>query len=296
MHPEPNTEGKSYIGDEDEIAMIADENFCVWSAESTKKRHQQSTAFSMSSDESNPPSTSAPSQSSGTPTYTMATAINLPTFPEFELQPRDTAPTRFEKYVKRLNNMFTVMNITQAPRKKAMLLHYVEEETCDVLETLTVTEPTEENDEYKSAVKALADYFEPQKCVDHHVYVFRQESQQSGENITEFYTRLQLLARKCEFANTELEIKWQIIQGTSSVRLRRKAMEQNLNLEGLLKAPRSMETADEQTSEIEKQQSHAVSRGNNKTSDDREESSNRPPNLSCSRQKVYELWQIKSLC
>jgi len=29
MHPEPNTEGKSYIGDEDEIAIIADENFCV---------------------------------------------------------------------------------------------------------------------------------------------------------------------------------------------------------------------------------------------------------------------------
>lgn len=97
----------------------------------------------MSSDESNPPSTSAPSQSSGTPTYTMATAINLPTFPEFELQPRDTAPTRFEKYVKRLNNMFTAMGITHASRKKAMLLHYVGEETCDVFEILTVPEPTD---------------------------------------------------------------------------------------------------------------------------------------------------------
>ena len=233
----------------------------------------------MSSDESDPPATSAPSQSSGTPTYTMATAINLPTFPEFELQPRDTAPTRFEKYVKRLNNMFTAMSITQASRKKAMLLHYVGEETCDVFETLTVPEPTEGSDEYKTAVKAFADYFEPQKCIDHHVYVFRQESQKSGENITEFYTRLQLLARKCEFANTDLEIKRQIIQGTSSVRLRRKAIEQNLNLESLLKAARSMETADEQTSEIEKQQSHAVGRGNNKTSDDREENSNGPPKL-----------------
>ena len=90
-----------------------------------------------------------------------------------------------------------------------MLLHYVGEETCDVFETLTVPEPTEENDEYKTAVKALADYFEPQKCVDHHVYVFRQEPQQSAENITEFYTRLQLLARKCDFAKTELEIKRQ---------------------------------------------------------------------------------------
>ena len=218
----------------------------------------------------------------------MAT-INLPTFPEFELQPRDTAPTHFEKYVKRLNNMFTAMSITQASRKKAMLLHYVGEETCDVFETLTVPEPTEGSDEYKTAVKAFADYFEPQKCVDHHVYVFRQESQKSGENITEFYTRFQLLARKCEFASTDLEIKRQIIQGTSSVRLRRKAIEQNLNLEGMLKAARSMETADEQTSEIEKQQSHAVGRGNNKTSNDREENSNGPPKLS-SRNIMWSVW------
>ena len=85
--------------------------------------------------------------------------------------------------------------------------------------------------------------------------------------ITEFYTRVQLLARKCEFANPDLEIKRQIIQGTSSVHLRRKAIEQNLNLGGLLKAARSVETADERTSEIKKQQSHAVGRRNNKTSE-----------------------------
>ena len=151
-----------------------------------------------------PPSTSPPSQSSATSAYTMATAINLPTFPEFELQSRDTAPTRFEKYVKRLNNMFTAMSITRASQKKAMALHYVGEETCDVFETVTVPEPTEGNDEYKTAVKALTDYFELQKCLHHHVYVFRQETQKCGENIPEFYTRLQLLARKCEFANTEL--------------------------------------------------------------------------------------------
>ena len=148
--------------------------------------------------------------------------------------------------------MFTVMSITQASQKKAMLLYYVGEETCDVFETLTIPEPTKGSDEYKTAVKAFADYFEPQKCVDHHVYIFRQELQKSCENITKFYVRLQLLAHKCEFANTELEIKRQIIQGTSSVCLRRKAIEQNLDLEGLLKTARSMETADEQTSETEK--------------------------------------------
>ena len=131
----------------------------------------------------------------------MATGINLPTFSEFELQPRDTARTRFEKYVKCLNNMFTAISITPASKKKAMLLRYVGEEIYDVFETLTVPELTGESDEYRTAVKAFVDYFEPHKCVDHHVYIFRQESQKPGDNITELYIRLQLLAPKCEFAN-----------------------------------------------------------------------------------------------
>ena len=81
--------------------------------------------------------------------------INLQSFPEFELQPKDTTPIHFEKYIKHLNTMFTVMNITWASQKKAMLLHYVGEETCDVFETLTIPEPTVGSDEYKTAIKAL---------------------------------------------------------------------------------------------------------------------------------------------
>ena len=194
-----------------------------------------------------------------------ACAVNLPNFHEFELQPRETAPTRFDKYVKRLNNLFTAMNITKAEQKRAMMMHYVGEETCDVFETLAIPDPPEDSDVYQTTVQAFINHLEPQKCIDHHVYVFRKETQKSGENITEFYTRLQLLARKCEFANAELEIKRQIIQGTSSVRLRRKAIEQSLSLEKLLKTARAMETADEQTSEIEKQRAYAVTSHRNKT-------------------------------
>ena len=65
-------------------------------------------------------------------------SINLPNFPEFELHPRETAPTRFDKYIKRLKNMFEAMNITKDSQKKAMLLHYVGKETCDILETLNI--------------------------------------------------------------------------------------------------------------------------------------------------------------
>ena len=44
-------------------------------------------------------------------------AINLPTFPEFDLQPRETVHIRFEKYQKRLNTMFAAMGIEEALRK-----------------------------------------------------------------------------------------------------------------------------------------------------------------------------------
>ena len=97
--------------------------------------------------------------------------------------------------------MFTAMNITRASQEKAILLHYVGGEICDVFEALTIPEPTEGSDECKTAIKALSYYFEPQNYVNHHVHVFRQETERSGENIIEFYTRLQLLARKCEFTD-----------------------------------------------------------------------------------------------
>ena len=80
------------------------------------------------------------------------------------------------------------------------------------LRSLPFQNRRKEVDEYKTAVKALADHFGPQKCVDYHIYAFREETQKSGENITEFCTRLQLLARRCQFADSELEIKRQIIQ------------------------------------------------------------------------------------
>ena len=77
---------------------------------------------------------------------------------------------------------------------------------------------------------------------------------------SEFYTRLQLLARKCEFTYVYLEIKRQLIQTTTSARIRRKAIEQVLNLDQILKYARSMEMADDQAAEIENEQSNAIQR------------------------------------
>ena len=110
-----------------------------------------------------------------------AQSINLSPFAEFEFQPRETAPTRFDKYIKRLENMFLAMSVTDAKQKKAMLMHYIGEQDNDVFDTLTIptvsTDHADRADVFACAIKALKEHLEPQKCIDHHVYVFRKEVQ-----------------------------------------------------------------------------------------------------------------------
>ena len=50
------------------------------------------------------------------------------------------------------------------------------ERILQCLVTITEQEPTEENDEYKTTIKTLTDYFQPQNNVDRHVYYFVRKS------------------------------------------------------------------------------------------------------------------------
>ena len=66
----------------------------------------------------------------------------LPTFQSFDPSPDAGAPgPRWEKYVNRLKNLITALDIKNAERQKALLLHYVGEETNNIFDTLTVCEP-----------------------------------------------------------------------------------------------------------------------------------------------------------
>jgi len=188
-------------------------------------------------------------------------AAGLPQFPEFDLHPRETTPARFDRYVQRLERLFTAMAVDDPGRKQAMLLHYAGDNVDDIFQTL-VLPPDEDPDHptnvYAKTVKALKTHFEPQRNVDHLVYLFRKETQMTTENISQFHTRLQLMAKKCNFTDQNTEIKRQIIQGCTSSRLRRKAMESNLTLDELLRAAQAMEASEAQTAELEGRSVNAV--------------------------------------
>ena len=67
--------------------------------------------------------------------------------------------------------------------------------------------------------------------------MFRKAKQESDENISAFHTRLRRLAMTCEFADTDREIKTQIVQNCLSQKLRMKALQNpDLTLTQLLDA------------------------------------------------------------
>ena len=65
-------------------------------------------------------------------------AMQLPTFPPFSVhQEEQSAGQRWKKWLEKFDNMLCAMDITSDSRKKALLLHYVGEETFDIYDTFT---------------------------------------------------------------------------------------------------------------------------------------------------------------
>ena len=92
------------------------------------------------------------------------------------------------------------------------------------------------------------------------VYTLRLVRQKVGESMDTYQARLRALAKNCEFANLDGELKSHIIQTCVSTRLRRRALaEPTMTLQQIVDAARSMETAELQVKVIESGQNEATS-------------------------------------
>ena len=101
----------------------------------------------------------------------------LPIFPAFDAEvDKSTVGPRWDRWVGRLENLFVALQLVnpivqegQEPdeavikrvddRKRALLLHYVGEETFDINEA----QKGETETTYTATLKVLSDYFRPQK-------------------------------------------------------------------------------------------------------------------------------------
>ena len=180
----------------------------------------------------------------------MASGATLPVFPEFDLRDQTNLATRWEKYMKRFNNLMAAMDVKEKSRKRALLLHYSGEEVNDLFDTLP---DTGEDNDYKEACEALTRYFTPKKNVSFEIFKFRNLKQESHETVDEFHTRLQIASKYCEFGdNKEKEIKAQIELGTSNKKLRRYSFRTpGLTLTQLLDYARTLYETERQAKGIE---------------------------------------------
>ena len=162
----------------------------------------------------------------------MATA--LPHFPPFLITTEEgCAGTRWKKWISKFETMITALGITNTTRKRALLLHYAGDEVFDLVDTMT-EEQKGDSTNYDKLKQALSSHFEPKKNLTYETFKFRQMNQLEGESVEQFCTRLRKQLSLCEFDNPDRELVNQIVQTCRSSRLRRKALRDNLDLQGIL--------------------------------------------------------------
>ncbi|XP_064488499.1 uncharacterized protein K02A2.6-like [Ornithodoros turicata] len=173
---------------------------------------------------------------------------SLPALPPFDPHSDvSSLAQRWTKWLARFENFILAADVKDAERKRAMLLHYAGEAVYDIFLSLSNT-----GTDYKTAVKCLTEHFAPKKNTVFERHVFRQARQEPGETLDQFQVRLRRLGATCEFTAIEDEIVSQIIEGTSSQKLRRAALrETDITLEKLLSTGRSIEISEVQASSIE---------------------------------------------
>ena len=112
-------------------------------------------------------------------------AVSLPNFRLFDVHANSNAGPRWKKWLARLEQLFTGMNITIPTRKQAPLLHYARPDVDEIFDTLP---DTGGDNDYDIAVAKLNKYFSPQVNSTYEEYNFRQTKQKEGESLDSYHT------------------------------------------------------------------------------------------------------------
>ena len=154
---------------------------------------------------------------------------------------------RWDRWKKGFKNLMIALGIQNQAQMRAILIYYAGDDFEKTLSNLP-----DNGDTCNEAIAAFNAYVAPQKNTELEVYRFRSYRQESGDSIDKFHLRLRELTTNCGFANTDKEIKSQVIQGCHSSRLRRKILQDaDKSLNDILKMARAMELSDQHAGEME---------------------------------------------
>ena len=181
----------------------------------------------------------------------MAQSVTIQPMPEFRPDAKVGASlaTRWINWQSDFEMFLTASGITDAKRKRALLLYQAGPRVREIFKQLT---DTGNDDDYEVAKAKLKEYFDPQKNRRYEVYRFRQAMQNPDETLDEYHTRLRTMSATCEFNDVEFEIEQQIIIGGTSSKIRKRALrDPKFDLKSMLLEGRRDEQSSYQIKEIE---------------------------------------------
>ena len=152
-------------------------------------------------------------------------------------------------------------------RRRAMLLHLAGPDVKVIFTTLT---ETGDATNYASAVEALNAYFVPQVNSAFARQTFHRITQNPGETVQQFVTRLRKAAKDCDFGtDTDNQIRDAVLNKCTSTYIKRKLLEegQGLNLTLTLEVAAKCEKIETQLTalSVKGEESESIYRINNRS-------------------------------
>ena len=160
---------------------------------------------------------------------------------EFEEGDLASRGVRWQKWTALLEDNCDWFGVTEAEKKVKALRIYGGERVRDLVDSLP--EPEIEGDVFDKTMAKLNAFFLPKKNTDVLVARFRKMRQNDHETIMQYYARLRPEAAKCEFHDTELEIKRHLQETVRNRRFAKKSVRDRYSLEKLLEEAQADEEA-----------------------------------------------------
>ena len=156
----------------------------------------------------------------------------------FSHEPTDSPGQRWDSWVRGFDNYIVAKNIQNDKIIKSMLLHYVGEAVFELSDVVGVIE----NDNFAETKRKLTEYFRPQCNEEYEIFKFSRAEQMAAETLDQYNTRLQQLAKHCNFHEKDREVKPQIIQRYAMSNVRDKGLsEPTITLQRLFTFGRTLE-------------------------------------------------------
>lgn len=119
--------------------------------------------------------------------------------------PFDCQSQTWEEYCEVLDIFFTANNITDAGKRKAILLSCCGPATYSLLRSLVSPETPGEKD-YAFLVKTLKDHFHPKPSEIVQRFKFNTRTYYPGESIADYVAELRKLVQDCNYGTTLLQM------------------------------------------------------------------------------------------